>query len=128
VAVAALLAQPNIAKAAEVAGVHAQTLKNWLKRPDFKAAYRQARREVLHEAIHDLQAGSRQAVATLVECLAAQSAGDRIKAADRLLSHAIRAHEAHELFELERRLAALERTVRDEPACVRREAGEAAPP
>ena len=43
-AVAALLTQRNIEEAARSIGVAPNTLLNWMKLPEFQAAYREARR------------------------------------------------------------------------------------
>ena len=47
VLVAALLTEPTQAKAAEKAGVSETTLYRWLALPEFKTAYRLARRQLI---------------------------------------------------------------------------------
>jgi hypothetical protein len=44
-AIAALLTQRNVEGAARAAGIVTQTLVRWMKVPEFRTAYRQARRE-----------------------------------------------------------------------------------
>ena len=46
-AIAALLTQPSIAKAAEAAGVPERTLYRWLKDDKFRAAYRAVRDQLI---------------------------------------------------------------------------------
>ncbi|MFN7020210.1 MAG: hypothetical protein ACK4WH_02630 [Phycisphaerales bacterium] len=50
-AIAALIANATIAKAAEAAGISERTLYRYLKDPDFRAAYRDARRQTFSQAI-----------------------------------------------------------------------------
>ena len=54
-AIAALLAAPTIAAAAEQAKVAERTLRGWLKEPVFQAAYRVARREAFEQSAATLQ-------------------------------------------------------------------------
>jgi hypothetical protein len=87
--IAALLTEPSYAAAAAKAGVGQTTLYRWLHVSAFRAAYRQARRELVEAAIGRLQAASGQAVETLVT-VARQGRrdGDRVRAAIALLDHA----------------------------------------
>src|SRR5262245_25809567 len=90
-AVAALLSEATLQAAAARAGVSASTVKRWLKEPEFRAAYRQARRELVEGAVGRVQAATGQAVDTL---LAVAKGGvkdaDRVRAAVALLDHAFR--------------------------------------
>jgi hypothetical protein len=63
----------------------------WLHLPTFRAAYRQARRELVEAAIGRVQAATGQAVEVLLD-LARHSRrdGDRLRAANALLEHAFR--------------------------------------
>ena len=54
-AIAALLSQRSIEDAAKVAKIGSNTLLRWLKEPDFKAAYLQARRAGVHQAVARMQ-------------------------------------------------------------------------
>jgi hypothetical protein len=54
-AIQALLACPTIKKAAEQVGVNESTLRGWLKRPVFAAAYREVRRQLLEGAAGHIQ-------------------------------------------------------------------------
>ena len=89
--VAALLTEPTHAAAASKAGVSEATLQRWLHLPEFQAAYRQARRQLVEGAVGRIQAATGQAVDTL---LAVAKSGakdaDRVRAAVALLDHAQR--------------------------------------
>ena len=87
--IAALLASPNIIRAAEVAGVSSRTLKAWLKLDSFKEEYRAARSAVLTEAVADLKAATQRATAVLVQCLNSRSPGHKIRAVLGLLDQAL---------------------------------------
>jgi hypothetical protein len=89
--IAALLTEPTHADSATKAGVSEATLHRWLNLPDFRAAYRQARRELVEGAIGRIQAGTGQAVDTLL-AIAKDGAkdSDRVRAAVALLDHALR--------------------------------------
>jgi hypothetical protein len=89
--IATLLTEPTHKLAAEKAGVHEVTVLRWLKTPAFRAAYRQARRELVEAAIGRLQAASGQAVETLLHVARhGKREGDRVRAAALLLEHALR--------------------------------------
>jgi hypothetical protein len=89
--IAALLTEPTHAAAAAKAGVSEATLQRWLHLPGFRAAYRQARRELVERAVGRIQAATGQAVDTLL-AVAKDGAkdGDRVRAAVALLDHAFR--------------------------------------
>jgi hypothetical protein len=89
--IAALLTEPTYAAAAAKAGVGEATLYRWLQLPGFRGAYDEARRELVKSAIGRIQAGTGQAVDTLLE-VARQGRrdGDRVRAAGILLDHALR--------------------------------------
>src|SRR4051794_18438474 len=110
-AIAALLTQPTVEKAAEAAGVSANSLKNWLKDQQFIAAYRAARRQIVERAVGQLQAATRRAVATLRKNLKAPRESDQIRAAALILEHSARGVElwdlAQEVAELRRQLEGL---------------------
>jgi hypothetical protein len=89
--IAALLTEPTHAAAAEKTGVSEATLHRWLQLPEFQAAYRQARRELVEGAVGRIQAATGQAVDTLV-AVAKDGAkdSDRVRAAVALLDRAFR--------------------------------------
>lgn len=111
VALAALLTESSIARAATVAGVSEGTLLRWLADPSFKARHHEARRAVLDQAVSQLQRAASAAVATLAaiaEDVDAPSAA-RVSAAKTILDQAFRGLEvldlAHEVESLKERLS-----------------------
>jgi hypothetical protein len=89
--IAALLTEPTCAAAAAKAGVGETTLYRWLQLPAFRAAYDEARRELVKSAIGRIQAGTGQGVDTLLEVARhGRRDGDRVRAAVALLDHALR--------------------------------------
>jgi hypothetical protein len=106
-AIAALVRGLSTSGAAAEVGVSAMTVVRWRRDPDFQAAYKDAIRRVFGDGIDRLQAVTRKAVRTLQECLGAAKASDRIKAADRLLAHGLRAAELKDLAERVEALEAL---------------------
>src|SRR6516162_1710221 len=89
--IAALLTEPTHAAAATKAGISEASVQRWLRLPEFQAAYRQARRELVEGAVGRIQAATGQAVDTLL-AVAKDGAkdGDRVRAAVALLEHAFR--------------------------------------
>lgn len=104
-AVSALLEQPSVRKAAEVAGVKERTLYHWLKNGEFAAAYRTARREATQQAIARLQQVSGAAVAVLCQLMTSSTPAVRLGAARTVLEFAVK---AVEIEDLTARLEALE--------------------
>ena len=106
-ALAALLSEPTIEKAAAKVGVGERTLYTWLGESAFGDAYRTARREAVGQAIARLQQVSGGAVAVLVNVMANPDTppATRVAAAKTVLETAIK---AVELEDLAARLAALE--------------------
>jgi hypothetical protein len=98
-AIAALLELPTIARAAEKVGVSEGTLHNWLKLPEFKAAWRAARQRVVEESIALLQRMSASAVATLHRNLTCGKPTAEIAAAVATLDRALRGVELADLIE-----------------------------
>jgi hypothetical protein len=80
-AVAALLTHPTIREAAAAANIDERTLRNWLKDPDFVAAYSEARRELLEHAIGLLQGSIGAAVAKLKKLMKSGNPAIELKAA-----------------------------------------------
>jgi hypothetical protein len=111
-AIAALLTQRNIEEAARAAGISVKTLLRWFKLSDFAAAYRAARREAFGQSIARLQQAATAATTTLLKVMVDQNAPTacRVRAADSVLAHAMR---AIEIEDVEVRLAELERIVGD---------------
>jgi len=89
--IAALLSQPTHVAAAALAGVSESTLYRWLQVPAFRAAYRQARRELVEAAVGRVQTAAGRAVEALVTVAAkGRRDGDRVRAAVAILDHAHR--------------------------------------
>ena len=111
-AIAALLNERTIVKAAERVGVGEVTLWRWLQQNDFKAEYRKARREVVGVAVGRLQQASCEAVQTLCDVMADSNApaSSRVSAARNVLELAMK---AVELEDLEERISVLERTAQN---------------
>ena len=70
-AIAALVSNHrNLEETAKVAGISVATLKRWMRLPEFKAAYLQARREILLQANARVQINSGTAAAVLLKLMA----------------------------------------------------------
>jgi len=106
-AIAALLSQRNIEEAARAAGVGTRTLIRWLKRPEFRVAYREARRAAFSQSIARLQQASSASATTLLKIMLDVNApaSTPVRAADSVLDHA---KQAIELKDIEARVALLE--------------------
>lgn len=90
-AIAALLTEPTYARAATAAGITEGTLYRWLHQPAFRAAFRQARRELVEAGVGRLQAATPHAIEALVAVARhGRRDGDRVRAANALLDHAFR--------------------------------------
>jgi hypothetical protein len=98
-AIAALMTQRNVDEAAKVAGVGTRTLWRWLKIPEFQIAYQQARRTAFSQSIARLQQGGSAAATTLIKIMLdpKEPAAARVRAADCILSHGVRAIEIEDL-------------------------------
>jgi hypothetical protein len=107
-AIAALLTQRNIDEAAKATGIATNTLLNWMKDPDFQAAYREARWAAFGQAVARLQHGTSAAATTLLKVLIDPNtpASVKVRAAEAIFSHAAR---GIEIEDIEARLAELER-------------------
>lgn len=73
-AITALLTEPTIARAAQAVGVSERTLHRWLARPDFRAHYLKARRNVFDQAVALTHKYAPLAVNTLARTLSDPSA------------------------------------------------------
>lgn len=106
-AIAALLTCPSILDAARQSGVAEVTLYRWLKLEAFQTSYREARRQVVQQAIVQVQDACGEAVKTLRAIMqeSAAPASARVSAAKTILDTAVK---AVELEDIEQRLASLE--------------------
>ena len=96
-AISALLSEPTVALAAVRAGVSEASLHRWLRLPEFESAYREARRNVLGQAVARLQQGSGKAVDALIRNLECGTPSAEIRAALGMLDHAQRSVELEDL-------------------------------
>ena len=107
-AVAALLTQRNIDEAAKSVGIAPNTLLNWMKEPEFQAAYREARRMAYSQAVAKLQQGATAAATTLIKIMFDQNtpASVRVRAAECIMNYSSK---AIEIEDVEARVSELER-------------------
>jgi len=108
----ALLEQPNQEKAAAAAGISTVTLWRWQKKPGFRKALAEARRDVYSQAMARIHQASGAAAATLVRVMVepATPAASRIRAATAILDNGARSLERDDF---ESRLRELERSAFD---------------
>jgi transposase-like protein len=110
-AIAALIKTTTVRDAARISGISERTLRRWLIRADFQAAYRAAKRELISGAIHTLLHATSSATHVLVSIMndAAQPATARVSAARTVLSMVVRALHDEDLdgrfLEIESQLA-----------------------
>jgi hypothetical protein len=107
-AIAALLSHRNVEDAARAVGISVNTLRRWMQVPEFQAACREARRKILSQAIGQLQNAAGAAAKTVLKIMVDPTvpAGIRLRAAEIVLEHAVK---AGKMEETEDRLAKLER-------------------
>jgi len=106
-AVLALIECGSVSQAAKEVGITRKTLTSWLADPGFQESYRQARAHLLETGLSALNGLLTAAARALREALADPEASHavKIRAAEVVFG---RVMQAHEYFELEHRLAALE--------------------
>jgi hypothetical protein len=104
-AIAALLSEPTVEAAAKKAKVGYRTLRVWLKDPAFNREYREARRQIVEEAVSRLQQTTLMAVLTLYRNLTCGNPGTEVRAAQVILEQSVK---AVELMDLEQRVEELE--------------------
>jgi hypothetical protein len=107
-AILALLSNRTVEETARAVKITPRTLYRWLNEPDFDRAYRKARRKAFGQATARLQQASSAAVTVMMKTMVDTNAGAsvRLRAADRVYSHAAKAIEIED-FDL--RLSELER-------------------
>jgi hypothetical protein len=118
-AVIALLTQRNIEEAAKSVGISPNTLLNWLKVPEFQAAYREAKRAAYSQAVARLQQGAAAAATTMLKMMIDGNTPPsvRIRAAECIMNHASK---AIEIEDIEARVTELERQAEAATAAVSR--------
>ena len=107
-AVAALLSHRSVEEAARAINLNPNTLLRWLQIPEFRDAYRKARREAVQQAVARLQQATGAAGLTILKLMTDPNvpAAVRLRAAECVFDHAIK---AIELEDIEVRVAELER-------------------
>ena len=106
----ALVANPDIQAACKVAGVGRSTAHRWLKDPVFRAELARQRDAVLSETMDSVKTHASRAMAELAELLDTEDDRLRRLICNDILGHAMK---VRELEDFERRLVALEQTVRN---------------
>ena len=97
-AIAALLTEPSIAAAALKTDIGEATLQRWLKLPAFDCAYRDARRQLVRDAVGRLQGAVGDAIDTLRSIAKeGKKESDRVRASIALLDQAFRGIEVPNL-------------------------------
>jgi len=111
-AVAALLSHKSVEDAARAIDVNPNTLLKWLQVPEFREAYRRARREAVQQAVARLQQATGAAGVTILKLMtdANAPAAVRLRAAECVFGHAIK---AVELDDIEARVSELERAAEE---------------
>jgi hypothetical protein len=105
-ALVALVTAPSVEAAAEIVGVTRGTLHRWIREDVlFQVEYREARRAALDGAVAQLQLGATEAVEVLRKGMQDRNIHARIRSASKLIDLALKAHDQ---FDVETRLAALE--------------------
>jgi hypothetical protein len=107
-AIAALLSHRSIEQSAHAINVAPNTLLRWLKEPDFKRAYREARLASFGQAVARMQQASGAAVSSVLRIMVDTNApaSTRLRAADIILDRTLK---SIELEEIEARITELER-------------------
>jgi phage terminase small subunit len=113
-AITALVTCPSITAAAAQCGLAEVTLRRWLKQDGFQQTYREARRQVVQQAVVQVQHATSTAVQTLLAVMqdTAAPASARVSAAKAIFETALK---GIELEDLEARIAALEAAAPETP-------------
>jgi hypothetical protein len=106
-AIAALLTRPTLERAAAACNLTGRTLSRWLRDPGFARAYRDARRQIVEQAVTQLQGLCRQAVEVLHANMLCGDPGVEVRAALGVLDRAIKGVELADLAERVEQLEAL---------------------
>ena len=114
-AIAALLSHRSIEDAAQAINVAPRTLLRWLQLPEFKAAYREARREGVNQAIARMQQATGAAGTVALKLMTDPNvpAAVRLRAAECVFD---RAFKGIELEDIEARVSELERATESSKA------------
>lgn len=93
----ALASGASHTKAAEKAGVHKNTITQWVRDPEFTAEISRLRAEMLDQAVGILAAHAADASTTLTGCLDAEKDADRIRAAKEILTSSVAVRQSADL-------------------------------
>jgi ribosomal protein S11 len=109
-AIAALLSQPSIARAAKKSGIGEKTLFRWLQLDEFRQAYKNARRQVVDQTIAQIQSVLAEAVQTLLNVMSdvTTPASAKVSAARALLDIGFK---VVEIEDLESRIEKIEKNL-----------------
>jgi hypothetical protein len=107
-AIAALLVEKTIRAAADRVGCHEHTIRQWLTKPEFAAAFRAASDAVMAGASNRLQALTDRACDVLAANLDAEKPGDQLRAAETILTHVTK---LAEVLDIGKRIAELEAAI-----------------
>ena len=112
-AIVALLSHHTVREAAQAVGIGETTLYRWLQEPVFQDAYREAKFEVVQQALSQLQQACGEAAGVLREIMkdTKVSPHTRVTAARVILETSIK---AVELDTLEARIAKLEEFIEEQ--------------
>lgn len=104
-AIEALLTTPSVLAAAQRLEVHPNTLRRWLRLPQFRAAYQQTSQQLLSNTINLMQSSTHAAIAALRQELLNENVTTRMQAAGMILSYTVK---STELLNLTERVSQLE--------------------
>jgi hypothetical protein len=106
-AISALLSQPTLKAAAEVAGIGEKTLWRWLQNEDFQDAFMEVRRQLVQQVVSNIQRSMSKAVNTLLEVMddPDSPASSKVQAARSIIDVGLK---GLELEDFELRLSRLE--------------------
>jgi ribosomal protein S11 len=109
-AIAALLSQPSITRAAKKSGIGEKTLFRWLQLDEFRQAYKNARRQVVDQTIAQIQSVLAEAVQTLLNVMSdvTTPASAKVSAARALLDIGFK---VVEIEDLESRIEKIEKNL-----------------
>jgi hypothetical protein len=112
-AIAALLTARNLEEAAKAAGISTSTLKRWMKLPEFKEAYRQARGELMAQNYARIQQNTGALTGTLFKLGLdpATPASVRADVCQDLLDRADKSFEQEKKANVDERLTQIEKVV-----------------
>ena len=98
-AIVALLTHRNVEDAARAVGIGTTTLLRWLKLPEFQKLYREAKRAAFGQSTARLHYLTSAAVSTLGKVLLdpATPPSTRVRAADSILNHTLKAIETEDI-------------------------------